>query len=333
MSAKAIAVNPKDPKNFIEIEIPTPEVGAFDLLVEVKAVSVNPVDTKVHAGIQKNGTEQPRVLGWDASGVVLKVGANVTSFKAGDEVWYAGDVTRSGSNATQQVVDARIAAIKPATQNWAQSAALPLTAITAWEGLFEHLKIQNAEAGKTLLIIGGAGGVGSLAISLAKLRSKVKVIATASSPASIAWCMERGADLTVDYRDLKTQLANEGINHVDYIFCLNDTDGHWAAISDLIAPLGQICTIVENEKPLDQSKLKQKSVALHWEFMFTRSMFKTPDMAEQGEILKQIAKLLDEGKLKSTLKETLHGLSVETLQAAHEKVGSGRMQGKLVIEY
>jgi zinc-binding alcohol dehydrogenase family protein len=264
---------------------------------------------------------------------VRSVGSDVVDFKIGDEVWYAGDVTRSGSNATEQVVDSCIAALKPKSQNWAQAAALPLTAITAWEGLFEHLKIQNAVAGKTLLIIGGAGGVGSLAISLAKLKSKVKVIATASSPASVAWCLERGADLTVDYRDLKIQLANEGITHVDYVFCLNDTDGHWAAISEIIAPLGQICTIVENEKPLDQSKLKQKSVALHWEFMFTRSMFKTADMAEQGQILKQVAALLDEGKLTSTLKETLHGLSVDTLQAAHDRVKSGRMQGKLVIEY
>ncbi|CAI0980992.1 Zinc-type alcohol dehydrogenase-like protein SA1988 [Serratia entomophila] len=333
MPIKAIAVDPKKPAGFIEITPEKPTPGQYDLLVEVKAASVNPVDTKVHAGLQKSGLQQPRILGWDASGVVVEVGSGVSGFKPGDEVWYAGDITRPGSNSSLQLIDSRITAHKPRSLNWAEAAAMPLTALTAWEALFEHLNIQDAAEGKTLLIIGGAGGVGSLAIPLAALRSNVRVIATASRPESAAWCRERGADLVVDYRDLKANLAQQGIEQVDYILCLNDTDGHWKTISDLIAPMGHICTIVENAQPLDQSALKLKSAALHWELMFTRSMFTTPDIAQQGKILQQVAELLDDGKLSTTLSETLHGLTVETLTAAHKTLLDGHMQGKLVILY
>lgn len=333
MSIKAIAVNPKDPAHFIAVELPQPEAKDYDLLVEVKAVSINPVDTKVHKGVQKSGLDAPKVLGWDASGIVKSVGSAVKNFNVGDEVWYAGDITRSGSNATEQLIDSRIVSLKPKTLNWAQSAAMPLTALTAWEALFEHLNIQHASAEKNLLIIGGAGGVGSLAIPFAALRSKVKVIATASRPESAQWCLDRGANLTVNYKDLKGELAKHGIKQVDFILCLNDTDGHWAAISDLIAPMGHICTIVENEKPLDMNTLKLKSAALHWELMYTRSMFNTPDIAEQGEILKQVAALVDEGKVQTTLSETLHGLSVESIEAAHAKVIDGHMQGKVVVAF
>lgn len=333
MTIKAIAVDPKKPAHFIAVELPKPEVGKYDLLVEVKAASINPVDTKVHKGVQKNGINAPKILGWDASGIVTAVGSAVKNFHIGDEVWYAGDITRAGSNASEQLIDARIASHKPTTLNWAESAAMPLTALTAWEALFEHLRIQDATEDKTLLIIGGAGGVGSLAIPFAALRSKVKIIATASRPESAAWCLERGADLTVNYNDLVGELAKHDIKQVDYLLCLNDTDGHWAAISEIIAPMGHICTIVENEKPLDQNSLKLKSAALHWELMFTRSMFQTPDMAQQGEILKQVAALVDSGKVKTTLSETLHGLNVENIEAAHTKVLGGHMQGKLVISY
>lgn len=333
MPIKAIAVDPKNPAGFIEIIPEKPLPGQYDLLVEVKAVSVNPLDTKVHAGLQKSVLQQPRILGWDASGVVVEVGSSVSGFKSGDEVWYAGDITRSGSNSNRQLVDSRIVSHKPRSLDWAEAAAMPLTALTAWEALFEHLNIQNAAEDKSLLIIGGAGGVGSLAISFAALRSKVRVIATASRPESAAWCRERGANLVVDYHDLKANLAQQGIEQVDYILCLNDTDGHWKAISELIAPMGHICTIVENAQPLDQSALKLKSAALHWELMFTRSMFTTPDIAQQGNILQQVADLLDEGKLSTTLCETLHGLTVETLTNAHRKLLDGHMQGKLVIVY
>ena len=333
MSVKAIAVNPENPSTFIEITPPMPQPGEHDLLVEVKAVSVNPVDTKVHAGIAKNGLNEPRVLGWDASGIVKAVGAGVTGFKPGDEVWYAGDITRPGSNTIHQLIDARIVGHKPSSLGWAAAAALPLTALTAWEGLFERLNIQDAGTDKTLLIIGGAGGVGSLAIPFAKHNSKVKVIATASREDSARWCRDRGADVVVNYRDLKGELAKHGLTFVDYIFILNDTDGHWDAVSDLIAPQGHICSIVENEHPLNQDKLKSKSAALHWEFMYTRSMYQTADMARQGEILDEVAKLVDNGVVESSLSETLHGLSVESITEAHRKVLEGHMRGKVVVEY
>ncbi|MCS3424040.1 zinc-binding alcohol dehydrogenase family protein [Rahnella sp. BIGb0603] len=333
MSVKAIAVNPKEPSRFIAIELPQPVPGENDLLVEVKAVSINPVDTKVHKGVQKSGLDAPKILGWDASGIVKAVGSAVKNFKAGDEVWFAGDITRSGSNASEQLIDSRIVSVKPKSLNWAQAAAMPLTTLTAWEALFEHLKIQEASDDKTLLIIGGAGGVGSLAIPFASLQSKVKVIATASRPESAQWCLDRGADLTVSYKDLKGELAKHDIKQVDFILCLNDTDGHWDAITDLIAPMGHICTIVENEHPLDMNKLKLKSAALHWELMYTRSMFNTPDIAQQGEILRQVAALVDEGKVTTTLSETLHGLTVESIEAAHAKVLDGHMQGKVVVAF
>ncbi|EOZ6411811.1 zinc-binding alcohol dehydrogenase family protein [Cronobacter turicensis] len=333
MSVKAIAVNPQAPQHFIEITQPMPQPGEYDLLVEVKAVSINPVDTKVHASLQKNGLQEPRVLGWDASGVVTAIGRKVSGFKPGDEVYYAGDITRSGSNTSHQLIDSRIVGHKPRTLSWAAAAAIPLTALTAWEGLFERLAIQNAGEDKTLLIIGGAGGVGSLAIPFARLHSKVKIITTASREDSAQWCRDRGADLVVNYRDLPGELAKEGIKYVDFIFILNDTDGHWAAVSQLIAPQGHICSIVENAHPLDQDALKSKSAALHWEFMYTRSMYQTADMGRQGEILNEVATLVDAGEVESALSETFHGLSVESISKAHQKVLEGHMRGKVVVEF
>ncbi|HDI3033296.1 TPA: zinc-binding alcohol dehydrogenase family protein [Cronobacter turicensis] len=333
MSVKAIAVNPQAPQHFIEITQPMPQPGEYDLLVEVKAVSINPVDTKVHASLQKNGLQEPRVLGWDASGVVTAIGSKVSGFKPGDEVYYAGDITRSGSNTSHQLIDSRIVGHKPRTLSWAAAAAIPLTALTAWEGLFERLAIQDAGEDKTLLIIGGAGGVGSLAIPFARLHSKVKIIATASREESAQWCRDRGADLVVNYRDLPGELAKEGVKYVDFIFILNDTDGHWAAVSQLIAPQGHICSIVENAHPLDQDALKSKSAALHWEFMYTRSMYQTADMARQGEILNEVATLVDAGEVESALSETFHGLSVESIGKAHQKVLEGHMRGKVVVEF
>ena len=260
-------------------------------------------------------------------------GSKVTGFQPGDEVYYAGDITRPGSNTTHQLIDARIVGHKPKSLDWAAAASVPLTALTAWEGLFERLNIQDASADKTLLIIGGAGGVGSLAIPFAKHSSKVKVIATASREESAQWCRDRGADLVVSYHDLPGELAKHDIKFVDYIFILNDTDGHWPAVSQLIAPQGHICTIVENTQPLNQDALKSKSAALHWEFMYTRSMYQTADMARQGEILDHVARLIDDGIVESALSETLHGLSVETIREAHEKVLAGHMRGKVVIAF
>jgi zinc-binding alcohol dehydrogenase family protein len=333
MTIRAIAINPENPNTFIEITPETPTPGEYDLRVEVKAASVNPVDTKVHKGAIKNGLQVPRVLGWDASGVVLEVGSKVSNFKPGDEVFYAGDLTRPGSNSSEQLIDSRIVGHKPKSLDWAAAAAIPLTALTAWEGLFERLNLQNATADQTLLIVGGAGGVGSLAIPFAKMRSKVKVIATASREDSAQWCRDRGADLVINYKDMIGELEKHDLKQVDFIFCLNDTDGHWETMAKLIAPQGHICTIVENEQPLAMDQLKLKSAALHFELMYTRSMFNTPDMARQGEILNEVAELLDAGKLQTTLNETLQGLSVETLQAAHARVLEGHMRGKVVMVY
>lgn len=333
MTIKAIAINPENPQQFIEIQSEKPTPGEFDLLVEVRAASVNPVDTKVHKGAQKNGLQLPKILGWDASGVVLEVGSKVSGFKAGDEVYYAGDITRPGSNTTHQLIDARITGHKPTSLDWAESAAIPLTALTAWEGLFDRLQLDKAKEGKTLLIVGGAGGVGSLAIPFAKLHTKVTVIATASRPDSVQWCKDRGADLVINYQDMAGELEKHGLKQVDYIFCLNDTDGHWETMAKLIAPQGHICTIVENEKPLEMNELKLKSAALHFEFMYTRSMYTTPDIARQGEILDATAKLLDERKITTSLSKTLQGLSVETLTEAHRLVLEGHMRGKVVMVY
>ncbi|MEW5289593.1 zinc-binding alcohol dehydrogenase family protein [Erwinia papayae] len=333
MTIKAIAVNPEKPEQFFEFQAKNCIPGDYDLRVEVRAASVNPVDTKVHKGVQKSGLQQPRILGWDASGVVLEVGSKVSGFRPGDEVYYAGDITRPGSNSSQQLVDARIVSHKPTSLNWAEAAAIPLTALTAWEGLFDRLHIDQAEEGKTLLIVGGAGGVGSLAIPFARLHSKVTIIATASRPDSAQWCKERGADMVIDYKDMPAELEKHGLKQVDYIFCLNDTDGHWETMAKLIAPQGHICTIVENEHPLNMEQLKLKSASLHFEFMFTRSMFTTPDISRQGDILHQTAKLLDEGKITTSLSKTLHGLSVETLTEAHRLVLDGHMRGKVVVTW
>jgi NADPH2:quinone reductase len=331
MSSYAIAVDPANPENFIKIDRPLPDAGDNDLLVAVKAIAMNPIDTKVHAGAKANGLKEPRILGWDASGVVMSVGKKVNGFKVGDEVWYAGAINRPGSNATHQLVDYRIAAHKPKTLDWAQAAAMPLTALTAWESLFERLTIQNATQDKTLLIIGGAGGVGSLAIPLAVQRSEVRIIATASRPESAQWCLDRGADLTVDYHDLRQNLSKAGIEQVDYILCLNNTDQHWQAMGEIVAPFGHICSIVESHGSLEQSVIRGKSAALHWELMFTRSTYQTPDMAEQGRILQQVASLVDEGKLESSLSKTLHGLSVESIRQAHQIQLEGHMNGKTAI--
>ncbi|MDR0807039.1 MAG: zinc-binding alcohol dehydrogenase family protein [Enterobacteriaceae bacterium] len=333
MSQYAIAVDPKNPQQFIQIDIPAQKPEGFDLLVQVKAIAMNPVDTKVHAGLKKNGLNDPRILGWDAAGIVTAVGAKASGFAIGDEVWYAGDITRQGSNTTHQLIDSRIVAHKANSLDWGAAAAIPLTALTAWEGLFERLRIQDGGSDKTLLIIGGAGGVGSLAITLAALRSRVRIIATASRPESAQWCLDRGADLTVDYRDLQENLLKQNIKQVDYIFCLNDTDGHWDAMSKIIAPFGHICSIVEPSAPLEQMLIRSKSVALHWELMYTRSMYQTPDIAEQGRILQQVAKLIDKGVLQGTLNKTLHGLSVENITLAHKMQLEGHMTGKIAIVY
>jgi len=306
---------------FTDIELPKPSPTGRDLLVKVEAVSVNPVDYKQ----RKAGSSTPRVLGWDAAGTVEAVGSEVTLFKPGDAVYYAGDVTRPGCDSEFHLVDERIVGRKPRSLDFAQAAAIPLTAITAWEAFFDRLKVQS---GRSMLIIGGAGGVGSIGIQLAKIAG-LRVIATASRPASIAWVKELGADEVADHRK---NLASEIGKPVDYIACFNDLDQHWPAIGELIAPQGGIVSILGNQKPLAMDAVRAKSATLAWELMFTRPRFQTPDMIEQHKLLNQVADWLDAGKLRGTLKETLSPINAANLRKAHDKLESGTMIGKLVLK-
>lgn len=331
---KAIALThylPSDhPHCFIEAELPDPTPGPRDLLVRLSATSVNPVDTKVRAPKEKVESS-PRVLGWDAVGDVVAVGSEVTLFKAGDRVWYAGDISRPGSNSALQLVDERIAALAPSTLSDVEAAALPLTAITAWEALFERLGLSRESTGR-LLIIGGAGGVGSIAIQLARRLTAMEVIATASRPETREWCLAMGAHQVVSHHDLQAELAALGIRQLDAIFCTNATEQHWGAMASLIRPFGHICTIAESSEPWDLALLKPKSATFSQEFMFTRSLFQTPDMIEQHHLLGRVAALVDEGVLKTTLTKTLPALTPATLAEAHRELEAGRMVGKLVID-
>lgn len=311
---------------FQDVELPKPTATGHDLLVRVEAISVNPVDTKQ----RKMESPAPRVLGWDAAGTVESVGPQVTLFKPGDAVYYAGDVTRPGANSEFHLVDERIVGAKPRRLDFAQAAAIPLTAITAWEAFFDRMKIDlgGKDAGKTLLIIGGAGGVGSIGIQLARIAG-LHVIATASRPESAAWVKELGADEVVDHRkDLPSQITRP----VDYIANFNDLDPHWAAMAQIIAPQGSMVAIVGNTKPIPMDVVRSKSVTMCWELMFTRPRFKTSDMIEQHRLLNQVAEWLDSGRLRGTLKETLAPINAANLRKAHEKLESGTMIGKLVLK-
>jgi zinc-binding alcohol dehydrogenase family protein len=321
-----------DNNALLDITLPTPTAKGRDLLIEVQAISVNPVDTKVRAPKAKV-EESYRVLGWDAVGKVVAVGEEVELFNIGDEVYYAGDITRPGSNSQFQLMDERIVGRKPKSLSNAEAAALPLTGITAAEGLFERLEISaEKSSGKTLLIIGGAGGVGSIAIQLAKQIAGLKVIATASRNESIAWCHSLGADLVVNHQqDFVQEIRAHGIQFVDYIFCLNTTARHWASMCELIIPQGSICSIVEPEAAIDLNLLKSKSVSFVWEFMFTRSMYKTPDIIEQHNILNHIADLVDAKKIKTSLNKTLTPINAENLRKAHAEIEAGTTIGKIVL--
>ena len=320
-------------QSLVDVEIDQSPPTGQDLLVHVRAISVNPVDTKVRARKNKSETS-PRILGWDAAGEVIAVGPNVEHFAVGDQVFYAGDITRPGSNSEYQLVDERIVGKKPTALTFAEAAALPLTSITAWEALFDRLGIspRGEDAGKYILIIGGAGGVGSIAIQLAKQLATLNVIATASRPESIAWVKKLGADRVVNHRKaLDKELHDNALPQVDYIFCLNNTLHHWSAMANAIAPQGQICSIVETPEPVDLGVLKSKSATFVWEFMFTRSMYQTADMIEQHRLLTSVAKLIDDGQLVTTLNEVIRPINAENLRKAHAMVEQGRSIGKVVL--
>lgn len=329
----SLPIEEKD--SFIEFETVKPIPGAHDLLVKIDAVSVNPVDFKIRqSGAKDTVLETPKIIGWDAVGIVQAVGEKVTLFEVGDPVYYAGDLTKQGSNAEFQIVDERIAGNKPTSLTNAEAAVIPLTGLTAWEILFDRIRINpEKDKGKSILIIGGAGGVGSIAIQLSKKIAGLTVIATASRPETIDWCKKQGADFVVDHKDLISSVREAGFQHVDFILDFVDTNAYWDIMAELIKPQGHIASITGSAEPVALNKLKGKSVSFSWELMYTRSMFQTEDMIEQHHILNKIADLLDDGVLKTTLKETYKGLSVENLKKAHQLLESGKTIGKIAIKY
>jgi NADPH2:quinone reductase len=321
-----------DPASLVDVELPEPSASGHDLLVRVEAISVNPVDTKVRAP-KAQVEAKPKVLGWDAAGTVVAVGDAVSLFKPGDVVYYAGDITRDGSNSQLQVVDERIVGRKPATLDFAQAAALPLTTLTAWELLFDRFGFDadGADRGRSLLIIAGAGGLGSIAIQLAR-RAGLQVIATASREETVAWCKRMGADHVIDHRQpLRPQLEAAGFRHVDAVACFTGAESYWPQIADVVAPQGCIGLVVGLRAPLDLELIKNKSASVHWEFMFTRSMFGTPDIVRQHEILTRSADLVDRGELHTTVTETLRPINATNLREAHRRLESGTTIGKLVL--
>lgn len=325
-----------DPRALQDLALPDPEPLARDLLVAVKAVSVNPIDTKLRApkGDETDREESaPRVLGFDASGVVEAVGPEVTQFKPGDEVYYAGDVTRSGSNAEYQCVDERIVGHKPASLSFAQAAALPLTTITAYEAFFERLGIDRdgANAGQSLLIIGAAGGVGSIGIQLARAAG-LDVIATASRDETTRWVRELGAQHVVNHREpLVEQVRALGFEHVDHIAIFNDMR-HWDAAVELIRPQGGIVSIDATDQPMPMAGMKNKAASFHWEFMFARPMFHTPDMIEQHRLLTYVAAEVDAGRIRTTLNTVMGAINADNMRQAHALIETGTARGKVVLE-
>ncbi len=324
-----------DPESLVDLEVERPEPSGCDLLVRVEAIAVNPLDVKVRA--PKAQTEAtPRILGWDVAGVVEAVGPDCRLFRPGGAVYYAGDLTRPGGNSTFHLVDERIVGHKPVSLDFAQAAALPLTTITAWEGLFERLGLTAepaANQSKSMLIIGAAGGVGSIATQLAKWAG-LTVIGTSSREESTRWVREHGVDHIVDHsQPLGPQVAALGHTTVDYIFCLHSTDRYWDEMAALIAPQGKICAIVWPASPLDLSVLMYKSATFAWEFMFTRSMFQTADMVAQHALLNRVAALVDSGVIRTTLTEQLSPITAATLRQAHARVETGRVVGKIVLAH
>jgi len=322
-----------DPRSLIDVELPKPVAGGHDLLVRVEAVSVNPVDTKVRSPKSQVESE-PRVLGYDAAGIVDAIGESVTGFNVGDRVYYAGDITRSGSNAQYQLVDARIVGHAPKSMDMADAAAMPLTTITVWELLFQRMPFDSERGGegKSLLIIAGAGGVGSIAIQLAR-RAGFTVIATASRADTSDWCRSMGAHHVIDHRQpLPAQLQALDFAEVDAVLNFANTDHYWTTIGEILAPQGHVGLIVEPSGALHiGDPYKSKCIGIHWEMMFARARYKTADQSEQGRILERVAVLIDAGELRGTRTETLAPISASTLREAHRQLESGKTIGKLVL--
>jgi zinc-binding alcohol dehydrogenase family protein len=320
-----------DAESLLDVTLPDPVAAGRDLLVRVQAISVNPVDVKIRAG-SAPADGQTKVIGWDAVGTVESVGEKVTLFKPGDRVWYAGDITRPGSNAELQLVDERIVGHAPTSIPAAQAAALPLTAITAWELLFDRLG-ATADTEGALLIIGAAGGVGSILTQLARRLTKLTVIGTASRPETQAWLRELGAHHVIDHHQpLLPQLQAAGVPQVTAVAGLTHTPTYYKQIVEALAPQGKLALIDDFAEPLDVMALKRKSLSLHWELMFTRSMMQTADMHKQHELLDEVAKLVDAGRLRSTLGEHFGSINAANLKRAHAFIESGKARGKVVLE-
>jgi zinc-binding alcohol dehydrogenase family protein len=322
-----------DPTSLQDIDLPAPIAGPRDLLVEVKAISVNPVDTKVRQNVQPEGGAA-KVLGWDVAGVVRAVGSEVTLFKAGDKVFYAGSIARAGGNSELHVVDERIVGHMPKTLGFAEAAALPLTAITAWELLFDRLQIKEGQSNQeqSLLIVGAAGGVGSILTQLASQLTGLKVIGTASRPQTQEWVRGLGADLVIDHsQPLSEALKKAGQPQVTHVASLTQTDQHLDQLVEALAPQGKLA-LIDDPKSLDVTKLKRKSLSLHWEFMYTRSLFETADMLEQHKLLNRVAELIDAGTLKTTVGEHFGTINAANLRRAHALLESGKAKGKIVLE-
>ncbi|AHX14693.1 NADPH:quinone reductase [Dyella jiangningensis] len=321
-----------DPQSLLDVELPDPVVQGRDLLVKVEAVSVNPVDTKIRKRVDPEGAD--KVLGWDAAGTVVAVGADVTLFKPGDAVYYAGAIDRSGSNAALQLVDERIVGRKPATLDFAQSSALPLTTITAWELLFDRLGVLRGSTPRSgvVLVVGAAGGVGSMAIQLARRLTNFIVVATASRDDSRAWASDMGAHHVVDHRaDLAAAVKAVAPQGVDYVLSLTHTEQHFPALVELLKPQGKLGLIDDPATPLDIGLMKSKSLSLHWEFMYTRSLHHTEDMQAQHRILNEASDLVDAGVLRTTLRENLGAINAANLRRAHAQLESATTIGKLVL--
>ncbi|CAN7232375.1 zinc-binding alcohol dehydrogenase family protein [Neorhizobium tomejilense] len=334
---RAVGFNTPQPitveTSLIDIELPMPEAAGRDLLVEIKAVSVNPVDTKVRrsAAVEPG---QHRILGYDAAGVVKAVGPGVKLFKPGDEVYYAGVINRPGTNAEFHLVDERIVGFKPKTLNFEEAAALPLTAITAYETLFHRMKVQDKVAGawNAVLVIGGAGGVGSIAIQLLRELSDVTAIGTGSRPETQAWIKELGAHHVLDHsKPMAPQLAQMAIGAPAFVFSTTHTENHLKDILELIAPQGRLALIDDPKEPMDLRDFKSKALSVHWEMMFARAVFQTADMIEQHKLLNHVAELVDAKKIRTTLAETLGPINAANLKKAHAMVESNRTKGKLVL--
>lgn len=326
-----------DSLSLIDIELPQPTVSGHDLLVRIKSIAVNPVDCKIRQNVASEDGEY-KVLGWDAVGEVVAIGESVGNFELGDMVFYAGSLSRQGSNAEYQLVDERLVGNKPKSLSESEAAALPLTAITAWELLFERLGITQQHpdskelSNDVILIVGAAGGVGSILVQLANVLTGATVIGTASRESSTKWVQKLGADYVIDHsKPLNKQIEQLNIGQVTHVASLTHTDSYLDSYVELLAPMGKIA-LIDDPKSIDISKLKQKSLSLHWEFMFTRSMFKTKDISEQHKLLNKVSELIDQGYIQTTVGQNLGKINAKNIRTAHEKLESGKSIGKIVLQ-